>query len=135
MIALHWTSFLYLGLLLGALVSMALVDRRARLLLWSASPLRGALVLVVGVLVFLAWDVAAIAQGFYSRGGAATTGVELAPHLPIEEVFFVTFLCYLTLVLHGLLRRVVARRAEGHPGGRGQTPVAATVHGPSGEAR
>ncbi|MFC7877229.1 lycopene cyclase domain-containing protein [Isoptericola sp. NPDC057391] len=110
MIALHWTSFVYLALLLGALASMALVDRRARLVLWSARPGRGAAVLAVGALVFLAWDLVAIAEGFYSRGGAAMTGVELAPHLPLEELFFVLFFCWFTLLLHGLLRRALARR-------------------------
>ncbi|MEL7977618.1 lycopene cyclase domain-containing protein [Isoptericola sp. F-RaC21] len=110
MIALHWTSFLYLALLLGALASMALVDRRARLVLWSATPVRGAVALVVGTVAFLAWDLAAIAAGFYARGGAAMTGVELAPHLPLEELFFVVFLCWFTLLLHGLLRRRLARR-------------------------
>lgn len=116
MIALHWTSFVYLALLLGALASMALVDRRAHLLLWSAHPGRGAAVLAVGTLVFLGWDLVAIAAGFYSRGGAAMTGVELAPHLPLEELFFILFLCYFTLVLHGLLRRVVARRRPARRG-------------------
>lgn len=110
MIALHWTSFVYLALLLGALASMALVDRRARLVLWSRFPRRGAAVLVVGTVAFLAWDLVAIAAGFYSRGGAAMTGVELAPHLPLEELFFILFLCYLTLVLHGLVRRALPAR-------------------------
>ncbi|MFI2105275.1 lycopene cyclase domain-containing protein [Isoptericola sp. NPDC019693] len=124
MIALHWTSFLYLALLLGALACMALVDRRARLVLWSGRPARGAVVLAVGALAFLGWDLAAIAAGFYSRGGAAMTGVELAPHLPLEELFFILFLCYLTLVLHGLLRRLLARRAVG----RGPSADRAALH-------
>ncbi|SKC81023.1 lycopene cyclase domain-containing protein [Krasilnikoviella flava] len=121
MIALHWNSFVYLALLLGALASMALVDRRARLVLWSATPLRGAVVLAVGTLAFLGWDLVAIAAGFYSRGGAAMTGIELAPHLPLEELFFVLFLCWFTLLLHGLLRRVLARRegARRRPARRG----------------
>ena len=106
-----WTQLVYLGLLLGALACMALLDHRARLLLYSAHPVRGAVVLLAGTVVFLAWDVVAIAEGFYERGGAAMTGIELAPHLPLEELFFVLFLCYFTLVLHGLLARRAAARA------------------------
>jgi lycopene cyclase domain-containing protein len=117
-ITLHWTSFLYLGLLLGCLACMALVDRRARLVLWSSRPARGAVVLALGVVAFLAWDLVAIDQGFYSRGGAAMTGVELAPHLPLEELFFVLFLVYVTLVLHGLVHRVL-RRPRPVPRGEG----------------
>jgi hypothetical protein len=37
------------------------------------------------------------------------TGVEVAPDLPLEEIFFILFLCYLTLVLHRLVQRVLAR--------------------------
>jgi len=104
------THLLYLALLLGCLACMAAVDHRYRVLLWSAHRRRGALVLAVGTAGFLAWDVVAIDAGFYSRGGAAMTGIELAPHLPLEELFFILFLCYVTLVLHGLAPRVLDRR-------------------------
>lgn len=104
------THLVYLALLLGCLGCVALVDRRARLVLWSSHRWPAALVLAVGTVAFLAWDVAAIGAGFYARGGAAMTGIELLPHLPLEEVFFVLFLCYVTLVLHALPQRASARR-------------------------
>jgi lycopene cyclase domain-containing protein len=95
----------YLAALLGALACMALLDRRFRLVLWVDAR-RGAVVLAVGVAFFLLWDVLAIQAGFYVRGGSeAMTGIMLAPELPLEELVFVTFLCYLTLVLHGLVGR------------------------------
>jgi lycopene cyclase domain-containing protein len=133
-IALPWTSFLYLGLLLGVLASTVAVDRRARLVLFSATPGRGAAVLVAGTLVFLAWDLVAIDRGFYARGGPVTTGVELAPHLPLEELFFILFLCHLTLVLHGLLRRGLARRAASRSG-LAARDAAAVVPARTGEGR
>jgi hypothetical protein len=37
-------------------------------------------------------------------------GVELAPHLPVEEVVFVTFLSYVTMLVLGLVRRALAAR-------------------------
>ncbi|WP_154795058.1 lycopene cyclase domain-containing protein [Occultella kanbiaonis] len=97
--------WLYLICLLVSLACMVLMDHRWRLFLF-ADARRGALTLLVGVLFFLLADVAAILLGFYGRGqSAALSGLEVLPHLPIEEIVFVTFLCYLTMVLCGLLRR------------------------------
>jgi lycopene cyclase domain-containing protein len=103
-------SGLYLLAIVGSTACMGLVDHRWRLFLF-ARPARALLVVVAGVVYLLAWDLVAIALDIYGRGESpAMTGVELAAHLPLEEVFFVTFLCYLTMVLHGLLAMVLARR-------------------------
>lgn len=118
------TAVLYLAALLGALACMVLLDRRLRLVLW-ADARRGAVVLAAGVAFFLLWDVAAIGAGFYERGGSsAMTGVMLAPDLPLEELFFILFLTYLTLVLHQLVGRSLLRRRAmaSVPGRRGETP-------------
>lgn len=107
----------YLAALLAALACLVLLDRRLRLVLW-ADARRGAVVIGVGVAFFLLWDVLAIRAGFYERGGsAALTGIMLAPELPLEELFFVVFLCYLALVAHQLVGRfVVGRRATSRKG-------------------
>lgn len=106
----------YGAALLGAIGCMALLDARFRLVLWSrpgAAARRVGLVLVAGIVLFLLWDLAAIALGFYHRGESeAMTGIMLGPELPLEELGFITFLCYLTLVLHGLVGMLTgARRA------------------------
>lgn len=107
------TGGAYLAALVVSIGSMALLDRRWRLVLWADAG-RGAIVLGVGVALFLGWDAAAIRLGFFERGhGSALTGIEIAPHLPLEELFFVTFLCYLTLVLHGLVLHVLDSREHG----------------------
>lgn len=99
----------YGAALLISTVCMALLDARFRLVLWRDT-FRSLAVLVVGIVVFLLWDLVAIAQGFYHRGQSeAMTGVMLAPELPVEELLFITFLCYVTLVLHGLVTMVLAR--------------------------
>lgn len=99
----------YGGALLLCTVCMGLLDARFHLVLWRDAA-RSALVLGCGVLFFLLWDVVAIVQGFYHRGdSAAMTGVMLAPDLPVEELLFITFLCYCTLVIHGLLTALLAR--------------------------
>jgi lycopene cyclase domain-containing protein len=92
-------SAAYLLVLAAALACMVLLDRRFRLIFWHA-PARAAAVLVVGVLFFLAWDVAGIRLGIFARGETPfLTGLLLAPQLPLEELFFLTFLCYLTMLL------------------------------------
>ncbi|HRO29251.1 MULTISPECIES: lycopene cyclase domain-containing protein [Micrococcaceae] len=96
-------AVIYLVSLLASLGCMALLDRRFRLVLWRA-PRAGAVVLAVGLAFFLAWDLVAIASQHYAAGTSeAMTGIMLAPELPLEEILFILFLCYLTLVLRGLL--------------------------------
>jgi lycopene cyclase domain-containing protein len=96
-------TWLYLLAIVGSTLCMGLVDHRWRLFLF-ARPGRAVLVVTAGVVFFLAWDLVAIGLDIYRRGESpAMTGIELVPDLPLEEVFFVVFLCYLTMVLHGLL--------------------------------
>lgn len=108
-------SILYLLTLLVALSCLVLVDRRFRLYFWR-DPARAALSLVAGVLFFVAWDLCGIRLAIFRRGETPyLTGLVVAPQLPIEEIFFLTFLCYLTMLLTlGLLRMLRARR-EGRP--------------------
>jgi lycopene cyclase domain-containing protein len=97
----------YLASLVLAIGCMALVDRRWRLVLW-AHPGRAAAVLGLGLALFLCWDVVALRRHLYERGDSPVmTGVEALPGLPLEEIFFILFLCYLTLVLDRLGRRLI----------------------------
>lgn len=102
----------YLAVLLLALAGMVVIDRRYRLFFWK-SAWRAGVVLAAGVLFFLAWDVAGIGSGIFHRGTTAfMTGVNLAPELPLEEAFFLAFLCYLTMNLVLGTRRALDRRKE-----------------------
>jgi lycopene cyclase domain-containing protein len=96
-------SFLYLlGLLIG-LTGMVVLDLRFRLF-FGRGAVRAAIVLVIGVAFFLAWDAAGIGLGIFFRGDPSLLlGVQLAPELPLEELFFLTLLCYLTMNLYGAL--------------------------------
>lgn len=90
---------------------MALLDARYRLVLWR-DPRPALVALAIGIAFFLVWDVVAIASDFYHRGQSeAMTGLMLAPELPVEELLFITFLCYVTLVLRGLVSMVLTRSA------------------------
>lgn len=105
-------SLLYLASLLLSLGAMVLLDARFRLVFWRNAR-RATIVLAVGLVFFLAWDAAGIALGVFARGGSPyMTGVEVAPELPLEEIFFLLFLCYLTLVLIFGAREILARRGD-----------------------
>lgn len=105
--------FAYLGVLLAGLACIVLLDLRYRLVIWAAGA-RAALVLVIGVAFFLAWDLAGIALGIFHRAeNAVSTGIVLAPELPLEELVFLVFLCYLTLVLwSGAVRLTAAKEGR-----------------------
>ena len=122
----------YLAALLGATGCMALLDHRFRLVLWRA-PRAGAITVAIGIAFFLGWDLAAIAFGHYAAGQSeGMTGIMLAPELPLEEILFITFLSYLTLVLRGLIVLVLPRaRSEAHDAGRAAPRTrAGTAAGP-----
>ena len=102
---------LYLIALVVSLLGMFGLDRRHNLVFyrdWAA----GAVSIAVGVLYFLIWDLFGIANGIFFRGETVgLTGLLLAPELPLEEVLFLTLLCYSTLqVFIGLGRFVHGRR-------------------------
>jgi lycopene cyclase domain-containing protein len=93
----------YLVTLLLPLAAMVAVDLRFRLVLW-ADRRRGVVVLTISVLAFLGWDLVALHEGFYHRGHTPLmTDVDVVPRLPVEEVLFVVFFCYLALVVHRLV--------------------------------
>ncbi|UWX96580.1 lycopene cyclase domain-containing protein [Arthrobacter zhaoxinii] len=112
---------LYLLFLLLSLGCMMLLDHRFRLFFF-ADARRAAVVLAVGVVFFTGWDVAGIGSDIFYRGETPfMLGLTLAPHLPVEEIFFLAFLCYLTMVVFGLVRLVaghVAGRVAGRTEGR-----------------
>lgn len=106
--------FLYLFALLVALTGMVLIDRRFRLFFWRDAR-RALIVMVIGLVFFLGWDLAGIGLGIFFRGETTfMTGVQLAPELPIEEPLFLALLCYLAMNLYGyFVSRRALRQAQG----------------------
>ncbi|MFF1879382.1 lycopene cyclase domain-containing protein [Leifsonia sp. NPDC058230] len=103
-------SILYLLFLLVALGCMVLLDRRYALFFWRDAR-RATLVLVIGVAFFLLWDILGIGLHIFARGESPVmTGIVVLPELPIEEIFFLAFLCYLTMNLVTGSARILARR-------------------------
>lgn len=102
-------SSLYLAAIVVSLLGMGVLDRRWRVFLFDR-PWLAAAVVGAGAAFFLVWDLVAIDLDIYRRGESrAMTGVEVASELPLEEIFFVVFLGYCTMVVHGLARRVARR--------------------------
>ncbi|MEO6200329.1 MAG: lycopene cyclase domain-containing protein [Cryobacterium sp.] len=103
-------SAAYLLVLVAALGAMVLLDRRFRLFFWLR-PGRAAAVLGLGLAFFLAFDLLGIGFGIFYRGDTELmTGLQLAPELPLEELFFLVFLCYLTMNLVQGAQLLLARR-------------------------
>src|SRR4051794_22485311 len=107
-------SWLYLLAIVVSTACMAAVDHRWRLCLFR-HPGRTALVVAAGIGYFLTWDLLAIGLDIYRRGeSSGMTGIEVVADLPLEEVFFVLFLCYLTLVVHALIGMLLDQRSGEH---------------------
>jgi len=102
-------GFLYLAALLVSITGMILLDRRHTLFFWQDAR-RATVVLLTGLVFFLSWDLVGIDAGVFFRGeGPWMTGILLAPELPLEEVFFLTLLCYMTMNVFSAFTKVVKK--------------------------
>ena len=112
------TGLVYLAALAVSVTGMVVLDRRFRLFFWRDAR-RAAIVLLTGVIFFLLWDLAGIGLGIFFRGAGSElmTGLVIAPELPVEEVLFLTLLCYLTMNLYA-----AAGMLRGGPAAAGEAP-------------
>ena len=106
-------GLLYLAALLVALTGMMLLDRRFRLFFWVDAR-RATIVLTAGIAFFVVWDLFGIGLGIFFRGATEfMTGLQVAPELPVEELFFLALLSYLTMNLYGAASLWLARSNGG----------------------
>jgi lycopene cyclase domain-containing protein len=109
----------YLLAILVSAAGIAALDLRWRLVV-RAAPWRTLAVVALGTAFFLAWDLAGIAAGVFVKSGSPLyVGIDLAPHLPVEEAVFLAFLCYLALVAEAAGRRMLRARAPQRASRRG----------------
>lgn len=119
----------YLAALAVSLTGMVVLDRRFRLFFWRDAR-RAAIVLPLGVAFFLLWDVGGIMLGIFFRGVTDfMTGLLVAPELPLEEVFFLTLLCYNTMIAYTAAGDLLDRRAARRLSTGDQGDTAATDAG------
>ncbi len=115
--------------LIGLLVSLAglgLLDWRYRVALF-ADARRTLTTVGIGVAAFLVWDLAGVGLGIFFRGEAPyLTGIQVAPEVPLEELFFLTLLVYQTLLLWLALsrRRSPSLRETSHSAAPATAPPA-----------
>ncbi|KDA05621.1 C50 carotenoid epsilon cyclase [Microbacterium sp. CH12i] len=75
-------------------------------LVFRRKPLAAGLALAIGIVFFVVWDAVGISLGvFHHIDSRWATGVLLAPAFPLEEIMFLGFLSYLTLILLSGWRR------------------------------
>ena len=100
---------LYLVALLVSIAGLVALDLRSKLFL-GAAPIRAVVVLVVGVAAFLGWDAAGVGLGIFFEGPSRLlTGIELAPRIPLEELFFLILLCLSAMEAFALAQRRLPR--------------------------
>ncbi|MGH9077511.1 MAG: lycopene cyclase domain-containing protein [Acidimicrobiales bacterium] len=77
-------------------------------------PGRLARAVVPPLVIFSAWDVAAIAHHHWSYSARYTTGWDLPGHLPVEEVVFFAVIPVCALLTFGVASRVLGRAKRQH---------------------
>lgn len=106
---------LYLVAILVSAAGIAALDARFRLAFWHR-PRRTAVAVVAGTALLLAWDLVGIAAGVFVKGDSPLLlGIDLAPHLPLEEPFFLAFLCQLAITAWAAAERRGAAGRERTP--------------------
>lgn len=104
------TTVFYLVALVVSLTGLGLLDYTHKLALFAGKVWQTLVTVAVGVVFFLVWDVAGIAAGVFFRGpGPYQTGILIGPELPLEEVFFLTLLCYVILLSYLAVERRMGR--------------------------
>ena len=92
-------SFLYLLCLLFSLFGLAVLDWKYKLAFFC-DHIRTIKTLLIGIIVFVVWDLLGIRAGIFFNGDSRfDTGIHIARELPIEEIFFLTLLIYFALIL------------------------------------
>ena len=107
-------SLAYVGAIAFAALGTGAIDAHYRLALFRDAR-RTLLAVIITAAVMLAFDLTAIATGNFRLGASPwMTGFEVLPHLPIEELAFLVFLAYVSLVAFtGAERMLGTRRAKG----------------------
>lgn len=98
-------QFSYLAFLLVGICGMAVIDWRYKLAYWHDRK-RTLQTLAIAVAIFVVWDLLGIALGIFFHGGSQLTlPLRLLPEFPVEELFFLTLLCYSALVVYQGVRK------------------------------
>lgn len=93
-------GFTYLIGIIVSIFCLGLIDRKYKLAFFYDRP-RTIAVIAMLLGFFLIWDIAGVALGIFFKGGSEyTIGFDIMSNIPIEELFFLTLLTYLSLILY-----------------------------------
>lgn len=92
-------KYYYAISLLLTICSFLFIDARYRLVFFY-KPKRAVKTILTAVIFFLAWDIAGVRLGiFYPGDSRYAVSITVLPGVPVEELFFLTLLSYLTLLI------------------------------------
>lgn len=98
-------SYFYLAALVISIGCLILTDYRYRLAFWYDAR-RTAWTLAIAVVVFIVWDAIGISLGIFFKGDSPyMLPWTIAPEFPVEELFFLFLLTYVTLLIYRGLQR------------------------------
>lgn len=90
----------YLVALAASIACLLLIDYRYKLAFWYDAR-RTALTLVCAIAIFIVWDAIGITLGIFFQGGSAyALPFVIGPEFPIEELFFLFLLTFVTLLIY-----------------------------------
>jgi lycopene cyclase domain-containing protein len=90
----------YLAALCISIFGMGVLDWRYKLAFWVDAK-RAAQAIGIPMVIFTIWDMLGIWQGVFFHGGSRfTLPFRIIPEFPIEELFFLFLLCYVTLIIY-----------------------------------
>lgn len=93
-------QWLYLIALLVSISGLAFLDWRYKLAFWHDRE-RTTKVLAIAIAIFVLWDIRGISLGIFFHGGSDyTLPLRILPEFPVEELFFLLLLCYVTLLIY-----------------------------------
>ena len=100
-----YSHLFYLIILIISLSGLAHLDEKFQLVFWQNAR-AAAKVLLVGVILFAAWDVCGITLGvFYSGHSQYMSNLYFGPNFPIEELLFLVVLNYTPMLIYEALSR------------------------------
>lgn len=92
-------QFVYLGALLLSIGGLAVLDWRFKLAYWENARAT-VLTIACSVALFLVWDAAGIALNIFLNGNSQyALPFTIISEFPVEELFFLVLLVYVTLLV------------------------------------
>lgn len=93
-------QFAYLSALVISIAGLMVLDYRYKIAL-SVQPHRTLLTLGFAIATFVVWDLMGIALGIFFHGNSQySLPIRLLPEFPIEELFFLLLLTYVSLLIY-----------------------------------